>query len=235
MNIYQEIAIPLIRVYLTLVSLCLPSLLFAQNWSEKDYERYTIAEFYELDAIYQPIDFEHIDRPLLHAAIFYVTNEMRQKRRLPLFKHLPTAEKVAKDHADDMVKYDFYSHYSKVPGKKFLTDRMKLEGMDPYCYAENISSSNGLQYEYGRRVNPPGPKGVFTYASRSRKEEIVPHTYISFARSVLILWMNSRTHKNNIISTCYQYLGCAAAYYGDDTFYDMPNFISVQCFSSEQK
>lgn len=211
------------------------SKLSAQNWSEKDYEKYTVQEFFQLEAIYKPIDFNNIDRPLLHAAIFYVTNEMRQKRRLPLFKHLPAAEKVAKDHADDMVEYDFYSHYSKVPGKKFLTDRLKIEGLDPYCYAENISSSNGLQYEYGRKVNPPGPSGIFTYVTRSKREEIVPHTYISFARSVLILWMNSRGHKNNIISTCYQYLGCAAAYYGDNTFYDMPNFISVQCFSSEQK
>lgn len=214
--------------------LTFPSVLWGQSWSEKDYDRYSIEQFFKLESIYQPIDFDQIDRPLLHAAIFYVTNEMRQKRRLPLFKHLPAAEKVARDHADDMVNYDFYSHYSKVPGKKMLTDRMKIEGLDPICYAENISSSNGLQYEYGRKVNPPSPNGTFTYVTRSNREEIVPHTYISFARSVLILWMNSRGHKNNIISTCYQYLGCGAAYYGDDTFYNMPNFISVQCFGTEQ-
>ncbi|MBN7814188.1 CAP domain-containing protein [Algoriphagus pacificus] len=225
----------MIRVSFTALFLCIPSFLFAQNWSEKDYQKYSLEAFFKLEAIYKPIDFKNIDRPLLNAAIFYVTNEMRAKRRLPLLKHLPAAEKVAKDHADDMVNYNFYSHYSKVPGKKLLTDRLKIEGLDPYCYAENISSSNGLQYEYGRKVNPPGPSGVFTYVSRSKREEIVPHTYISFARSVLILWMNSRGHKNNIISTCYQYMGCAAAYYGDDTFYDMPNFISVQCFSSEHK
>ena len=225
----------LIRLLFTSTFLIAPFLLLAQNWTEKDYQKYSVQQFFQLKAIYQPIDFENIDRPLLNAAIFYVTNEMRQKRRLPLFKHDPRVEKVAQDHADDMVNYDFYSHYSKVPGKKMLTDRLKIEGLDPYCYAENISSSNGLQYEYGRKVNPPGPSGTFTYVSRSKREEIIPHTYISFARAVLILWMNSRTHKNNIISTCYQYLGSAAAYYGDDTFYDMPNFISVQCFSSEQK
>jgi len=225
----------LIRVFLTTLFLSFPLCLIAQNWTDQDYTRYSIRDFFQLDAIYKPINFKKIDRPLLNAAIFYVTNEMRQKRRLPLLKHLPAAETVARDHADDMVKYDFYSHYSKVPGKKLLTDRLKIEGLYPYCYAENISSSNGLQYEYGRRVNPPGPSGVFTYVSRSNREEIIPHTYISFARSVLILWMNSRDHKNNIISTCYEYLGCAAAYYGDETFYDMPNFISVQCFSSEQK
>lgn len=225
----------MIRVTFTALFLCFPAFLFAQNWTEKDYNRYSVQEFFRLEAIYKPINFKNIDRPLLNAAIFYVTNEMRKKRGLPLLKHLSSAEKVAKDHADDMVNYNFYSHYSKVPGKKLLTDRLKIEGLDPYCYAENISSSNGLQYEYGRKVNPPGSSGIFTYVSRSKREEIVPHTYISFARSVLILWMNSRDHKINIINTCYEYMGCAAAYYGDDTFYDMPNFISVQCFSSEQK
>lgn len=184
----------------------------------------------KLPAINQPIDFNKVDRPLLHAAMFYVTNQERIKHGLKPFKHLDRMEKVAADHANDMVKYNFYSHVSRVKGKSTIVDRFKLEGLNLMSIAENISSSHGLQYQNGRKVNPPR-SGLFTYAS-AKREVIVPHTYLSYAREVVRLWMESPSYRKSILNPHHEYLGCSAMVYGEKSFYNMPYFMGVQCFGS---
>lgn len=184
----------------------------------------------KLAVINQPIDFKNVDRPLLHAAMFYVTNQERIKFGLKPFKHLDRMEKVAADHASDMVNYNFYSHLSRVKGKQTIVDRFKLEGLNLMSIAENISSSNALQYQNGRKVNPPR-SGLFTYAS-AKREVIAPHSYISYAREVVRLWMESPSHRKSILNPHHEYLGCGAMVYGEKSFYNMPYFMGVQCFGS---
>lgn len=203
---------------------------FAQNWTFADYKRYDIHAFMKLAAINQPIDFKHMDRPLLHAAMFYATNQERIKNGLKPFKHLDRMEKVAADHASDMVNYNFYSHVSRVKGKSTIVDRFKLEGLNLMSIAENISSSNALQYQNGRKVNPPR-SGLFTYAS-SKREVIVAHTYLSYAKEVVRLWMESPSHRKSILNPHHEYLGCGAMVYAEKSFYNMPYLMGVQCFGS---
>lgn len=203
---------------------------FAQNWTFADYKRYDIHAFMKLAAINQPIDFKHMDRPLLHAAMFYATNQERIKNGLKPFKHLDRMEKVAAEHASDMVNYNFYSHVSRVKGKSTIVDRFKLEGLNLMSIAENISSSNALQYQNGRKVNPPR-SGLFTYAS-SKREVIVAHTYLSYAKEVVRLWMESPSHRKSILNPHHEYLGCGAMVYAEKSFYNMPYLMGVQCFGS---
>ncbi len=220
------------RRFILLVSISvLPVTLIAQNWSPKDYSKHDPVSFLKIEALYQFIDFNNIDRPLLHAAMFFVTNEERVRHKLPPFKHMDKMEKIAAEHADDMVNYNFYSHVSRVKGKRTVADRFKREGLTLMTIAENISSSHGLQYEAGRKVNAPGRTGIFTYAS-SKREVLQPHTYISYAREAVRLWMGSPSHRKSILNPYYEYLGCGASVYGEKTFYNMPYFMGVQCFGS---
>lgn len=205
----------------------------AQTWTSNSYTRFDESTFYRIEALYDVINFDKVDFPLLHAAIFYVTNEERKKAKLKPFEFHSRIENVAAGHAKDMVKYGFYSHTSQIRIKRTVQDRFHLEGLNPEFYGENICSTYGLQYETGRKVNPPYPSGVFTYAFTSKKEPIPPHTYISFAKEVVRLWMNSPGHRQNILNPNFTSLGCGASVYLEKSFYNMPYFKVVQNFGSD--
>lgn len=211
----------------------IPLIVDAQTWKSDLYQKYDEQTFYRIEALYDVIDFNKIDFPLLQAAVFYVTNEERKKANLKPFEFHSKIESVAAGHAQDMVKYEFYSHTSKIRIKRTVQDRFHLEGLNPEFYGENICSTYGLQYENGRKVNPPYPAGVFSYAFTSQKETIPPHTYISFAKEVVKLWMNSSSHRQNILNPTFTTLGCGARVYLEKSFYDMPYFKVVQNFGSD--
>ena len=52
----------------------------------------------------------------------------------------------------DMVRYNFFSHTSKVSGKISMSDRLALVGMVNGDMAEKISYTVGLEYEGGKNV-----------------------------------------------------------------------------------
>lgn len=205
----------------------------AQSWTSDSYSRYSEVTFYKVEALYYQMDFSRVDVKLLQAAIFYVTNEERKKAKLKTFKYNSKIENVAAGHARDMVKYNFYSHTSQIRIKRTVQDRFHLEGLNPKFYGENICSTYGLQYENGRKVNPPYRAGEFTYAFTSKKEVIPPHTYISFAKEVIKLWMESPGHRQNILNPKFTTLGCGASIYFDKSFYNMPYLKVVQNFGSD--
>lgn len=202
----------------------------AQSWTPDSYQNYNESTFYRIEALYEAIDFNQINFPLLQAAIFYATNEERKKAKLTPFAHQPNIENVAAGHAQDMVKYGFYSHTSRIRIKRTVLDRFHLEGLNPEFYGENICSTYGLQYQTGRKVNPPYPSGEFTYAFTSKREVIPPHTYITFAKAVVKLWMESPGHRQNILNPKFKSLGCGARLYREKNFYNMPYFMVVQNF-----
>lgn len=205
----------------------------AQSWTAASYSGFSEPTFLRIEALYDPIDFRQVNAPLLQAAIFFATNEERIQAKLPPFRFDPLIESVASGHAQDMVKYGFYSHTSKIRIKRTVQDRFHLEGLNPQFYGENICSTYGLQYESGRKVNPPSRAGEFFYASTSQKQKIPPHTYLSFARAVVKLWMNSPGHRQNILNPSFTRLGCGTKLYLEKKFYDMPYFMVVQNFGGE--
>lgn len=207
--------------------------ILAQNWNSSDYSQHTWKSFYRLEKIYQNLDPKDIDYPLLHAAIFYVTNEYRQAHGLKSFQHSHQIELAAAGHAADMAKFNFYSHTSKIRNKRHLRDRFQIVGLNPVLIAENISSTAGIRYEYGRKVNRPQSPGQFTYMTS--KQEIIPqHTYISYAREIVELWMKSPGHRKNILNPTLTQMAAGSAVYAEKSFYNMPYFMNVQCFSGNQ-
>jgi len=206
--------------------------LSAQTWIPSDYKRFTAAEFFNLAAVNQTINYKKMDRGLLQAAMFHVTNQERIKHGLPPFEHSDAIEKVAAGHASDMVNFQFYSHVSQVKGKKTVNERFALEGLPSVLVGENISSSIGLQYQDGRKIFIPRSGGMYTYAS-SKREVILPHTYLSYAKEAVRLWMNSPSHRQSILNARFTKLGCGASVYGNKEFFNVPYLIGVQNFGGK--
>ena len=203
----------------------------SQTWIPSDYNRFTPQQFFQLAAVNQTINYKKLDRGLLQAAMFYVTNEERVKFGLKPFNYSSIIEKVASEHANDMVVYNFYSHVSRVKGKKTIGERFALEGIKRMLIGENISSSIGLQYQNGRQINIPKSGGMYTYAN-AKREVILPHTYLSYAREVVLLWMNSPSHRKSILNPNFDELGCGAQVYNNRESQNVPYFMGVQCFGS---
>jgi uncharacterized protein YkwD len=206
--------------------------LAAQTWISSDYKRFNQEEFLQLAAVHQTINYKKMDRGLLQAAMFHVTNLERVKYGLPPFEHSDAIERVASGHAADMVTFQFYSHVSQVKGKKTVNDRFALEGLPSVLVGENISSSIGLQYQDGRKINIPKSGGMYTYAS-SKREVILPHTYLSYAKEAVRMWMNSPSHRKSILNPRFTKLGCGASVYGNKDFFNVPYLIGVQNFGGK--
>ncbi|RAI85024.1 CAP domain-containing protein [Algoriphagus yeomjeoni] len=218
--------------FLSILLLLISHSLHAQTWIPTDYKRFTPEQFFRLAAVNQTINYKKLDRGLLQAAMFFVTNEERIKYGLKPFEHSEVIEKVASEHANDMVSYNFYSHVSRVSGKKTIGERFSREGLKRMLIGENISSSIGLQYQTGRQINIPRSGGMYTYAN-NRREVILPHTYLSYAREVVQLWMNSPSHRKSILNPRFDQLGCGSQVYNNREFFNVPYLMGVQCFGSK--
>ena len=207
-----------------------PLLVYSQSWKDSDYQKNTPNTFFDLWALDQVIDFGKVDYPLLQAAIFYYTNVEREKRGIQPFKHSREVELTAFGHAQDMVNYNFYSHTSPIRFRRTLRDRLNRSGINPKYIGENICSTFGLQYQAGKKVGKPARPGEFRYLNTTIREVIPPHTYRSFAQSVVKLWMESPGHRQNILNPQFTHMGCGASVYFEKSFYGMPYFMAVQNF-----
>ncbi|WP_297334987.1 CAP domain-containing protein [Algoriphagus sp.] len=220
-----------------LIPICLTFLILqevlGQNWSSQNYQNHTWEDFFHQNQVLQYINYRDIDYGLLHAALFYATNEQRSKHGLSPLKYSFRIEQLAASHASDMVTYNFYGHFSTIRNKRLLRDRFQIVGLNPSQIAENISSTAGLDYDYGRPVGPPLSPGDFYYRNSSQTEPVQRHTYASYAREVVKLWMDSPGHRANILSPTFHYMGAGCAVYPEKNLFNMPYFINVQCFSTD--
>src|SRR5574342_873505 len=84
---------------------------FSQTgWRYENYNVTTYKNFRSHPLLQQSIDFDRIDYPLLHAAIFFVTNETRvQNKRKPLAFAIEL-ERAAYHHSKYMAEQNFFSH-----------------------------------------------------------------------------------------------------------------------------
>ena len=203
------------------------------KWKTSDYSKVTVNNFRKNKLFIETIDFENIDFARLNAAIFYVTNEVRKKKKLTILEYSPYLEKSSTIHSEDMVNYSFFSHFNpEVKEHKDPNERGKVAGITNPLIAENIIEGYGLEYVSGKSVYPRGP-GKFSYTPDGPFIKV--HTYLSFAEEVVDNWMNSKGHRKNILSTDNLQLGCGTAYFVNGEFNDMPAFMATQNFQQFKK
>jgi uncharacterized protein YkwD len=109
---------------------------------------------------------------------FVLHNEIRRKHNLPAFCVHPILQKAARDHSEDMIQKDYFSHDTK--GRNETAEgRIKRFGYAPqgfsfYMIGENIAYGSGT---YGDPDN------------------------------IMHQWMNSPDHRHNILNGKYREIG----------------------------
>jgi uncharacterized protein YkwD len=205
----------------------------AASWSDTLYTKYSCREFKSFPPANRTIDFDHIDYPLLNAAIFFATNCARIKYGLAPFDHSVELEKAAFFHSKDMVEDDFFSHDNPYDAQKRSPfERMALVGVVAGHRAENIAIDFGIRYKSGDPVVPP-QNGEEVFRD-SRTGRVIPvHTYNSLAATLVEGWMHSARHRANILNRNLKYLGSGAFHFRDRAFYGMDTFKATQDFASD--
>jgi uncharacterized protein YkwD len=201
-----------------------------ESWDYADYENITNENFRTEDIFNQKIDTENVDYPLLHAAIFYVTNEVRTKKGLEPFSFNVNLEIAAWHHSKAMAEKGFFNH-NNIHERKRRTpnERAVFAGITNPFLAENIAETSALQYTSGDPIYIIDKnKGVFSYEDGG--DPIESETYLGVAEIVVDQWMNSRPHRKNILSPDGLQLGCGAYLFLDNRFYNMPTFKITQNF-----
>ncbi len=185
-------------------------LVIFQTTSVPHYYQLSWAEFKNLPAVRKNIPLNQPDYDLLDAAIFQVTNKVRvQENKLPLqFSSLLYRSAVF--HAQAMIDLDFYAHYNYkqvhylTPYKRILA----FGGLFHYT-AENIAQydiiNTDLEYCPAKQ-----PNGNFRYLNCKTLQPYQAFTYLAYAEAVVNGWLHSPPHRVNLLSSNYQYMGCAA-------------------------
>lgn len=207
--------------------LCMLQEGFTQSeWKAGYYELYTVETYQSFPPLNEQININAFDFPLLHAAIFYKTNERRIKlNRVPV-KYAKELEIAAWNHSKAMVEKNFFSHQDNLEEKRRTpADRAILAGISNPFLAENIATAFVLNYEPKKKVFTPG-RGKFSYSPGG--ELIQPHTYLSLADALVEEWMNSKPHRENILSKDALQLGCGVFLFINSAFNDMPEIKATQ-------
>jgi uncharacterized protein YkwD len=213
-----------------LTALCSISICaFGQSaWNAENYTTIDLQNFRAFKPFGQNIDIKDFDFRLANAAVYYVTNEIRVKKRLDYLPYNKNLEVAAYFHSLDMAEKKYFDHINKKnTTRKTPTDRASLAGIaNPYP-AENITEGFILDYKSNAPVYVEGP-GMFSY--KSGGELIQTLTYLQLAEKLLDDWMNSPPHRENILSKNNRALGCGVAIYIDKAFNDMPKVKATQLF-----
>ncbi|UCB46248.1 MAG: CAP domain-containing protein [Spirochaetota bacterium] len=202
-------------------------------WDRSSYASYTHESFKLYGPANRAIDLENINYPLLNAAIFYETNNMREKHRKEPFQHSAALEKAAVLHSRDMAEKGFFSHTNPFNAQRETPSmRMALYGVIEGYRGENITEAFGIQYKPGSPLIPP-ENGDKLFRDYTTGDAIKPHTYNSFAEAVVAGWMESPPHRENILNIHFKFLGCGAWHFENRSFFNMDQFKVTQCFGSQ--
>lgn len=208
-----------------------PVLLPMPQWSPDQYAALSEDEFYRWEPAQAKIDFKAPDLGLLAAAVFFETNAQRRSAGQKALAWSSKLARVALAQAREMVQLGYFSHLSPTPGRRTLADRLAAEGLIQGYHGENLAKGFGLQYQPDRPVlGPSVTGGDFKYSLL--EPGIAPHTYLSAAKALVAQWLSSPAHRQNILDSRYEWLGCAVVPYQAAEYEKMDFLMAVQDFSS---
>lgn len=199
------------------------------RWEAGLYEEMTVDTFRDHRPFNEMIDPTAVDYSLLHAAVFYVTNETRVSRGRSALAWAGPLEIAAYHHARLMAEQRFFSHRNpRTARRREPADRARLAGVNNPRIAENISSSFALQYRPGTPIRVVS-EAEYRYVDMTGR--MIPfHTYLSFAETVVEQWMDSPGHRRNMLSTNAVELGVGARMYRESDPAAFPKLAVVQKF-----
>ncbi len=166
--------------------------------------------FWRLPSVQQPIDVYHPNYELLDAALFHQTNHHRRQYGLAPLQYRLGVHQAARFHSEAMIYQHFYSHGSPIPGMESFDKRIKHFDGQFRTIAENIAEMGILQtgkdnsYCFDTHAD-----GSYFYIDCKTQRPMPMLSYQTLAQKALDLWMHSKGHRQNILSTAMLYMGCA--------------------------
>ena len=143
---------------------------------------------------------------LLDRSILAEANYQRCRSGLPTLFPLTELRSPAQAHSNWMAKRNKLSHQSTVQGRKTLRDRVKSTGLATRTAAENLALLP--LFDLTPRFHVIDRSSCrFTSTSGER---LKPHTYESFSRAVVKMWMKSPGHRRNLMSNSVSHMAAAA-------------------------
>lgn len=186
---------------------------YAQQQYDKYYTNVDFTEFLSDTGIDKSVEGVALAIDLLNATIFHLTNVERSKAKLDLLDFYHPLCQSAQLHSESMIEFDFFNHINHKQKKwKTPADRIFYYDSSYIALSENIVENNLLDYKgdvltYRISYNDNGEE-VFV---DSNDVEILYSTYRTLAERLVKQWMNSKPHRENILSESYELMGCGCA------------------------
>ena len=159
-------------------------------------------------------DVPDIDITQLENKIHDLINKERAKKGLPALLMDKSLCRVARKYSQDMVERNFFSH--RDPENRSFYDRYKAEG---YACCIKTGGTTCLGAENIAQAN--------LYSSSFYKEGKLFHNWDTeekIAESVVKVWMNSKVHKANILTSYFKHQGIGVVFSDDGRAYVTENF-----------
>jgi len=186
-------------------------------------------EFYALPEAHLEIEFESADDKLLTAAIFYLSNHAREQYGLRPFEFDPALQDMALYHTKAMAQFHFMGHYNEF-NPKMRTPAKRAWAFDANFTSENVGRFLLYQLSDEQEYYAAYQNGQNLYFDAD--EQPIPiHTYWSFADAVVQAWLDSPSHRRNLLNPNYGTMGCAVSMSpGEQLPYTVPAAYATQNF-----
>ncbi len=150
---------------------------------------------------------------LLDAGLLRAANEVREAYGLEPFIKNDLLQKVAESHASNMINQNFYNHKNPfLPNQHSITDRVNYfaNSKNPFrAIGENIANYDILDSPSRYCVKKiSNSKYHFYYCNTQNRMPIL--TYKALAKLVVKGWLNSESHRENLLDPNFKYLGTSA-------------------------
>jgi len=174
-----------------------------------------------------------LDREVLAEAVTRETNLRRSSERESPLAHDARLDRAAAIQADAMAALNAVTHVN--PGRPDLAtpaERVRSVGLSPAYVAENVATHFAIRYRSGTPLYPRVRDGVREFSTTPGGPPIAPHTYLSFAASLVDQWMGSPGHRRNILSESAARMGAACTARSEPG--GMDTLFCAQVFTSER-
>lgn len=168
-----------------------------------------------------------IDQNLFSKAVLVEVNFHRCRAGLARLKDAGSGlAREAMRHSSWMAQRQTLSHQNSIPGKASLSQRVKASGVRFRTGSENIGMVHRYRIDNRRfRIIDPDSCAFATFEG----QKLPAHSYASLARHAVTLWMQSPSHRKNILDNRVTRMSSAVAFDPDaqycGQFYMTQNFV----------
>ena len=155
-----------------------------------------------------------LDQTLFNDAVLYYVNAERCARGLAPLGSDNTLIRATSQHSTHMASNAYVSHTSKQAGYRNLQDRLSRARVRYRIAGENVAKS--FVFAFNRQNIGASARCQFRFSSNGSR--VPRHTYESLAKDLVVLWMESPTHRSNILHRDFRRAGATIGVNNDSNY-----------------